>query len=162
MCEMSFADRLAFIAEGLPIILASAQGFWEASAKLRDHPRESDVLEGSADIWCLGLNGNAPLAKPIHVTSTGSIASSAEMTVDRNDRIAIVWPDRALGLDPPRIRLRMLSNTPTASRRTSKISHSSAVQLAPTLSIDGDKLTVVWEERSLGNNPIKVKSINLR
>ena len=48
MCGMSFAERLAFIADGLPIILASAQGFWGASSKLSDHPREAEVLVGFA------------------------------------------------------------------------------------------------------------------
>jgi hypothetical protein len=41
-------ERLAFIAEGLPIILASAQGFWNASLQLSKNPREADVLEGFA------------------------------------------------------------------------------------------------------------------
>jgi hypothetical protein len=45
---MSAEDRLAFIAEGLPIIHASAMGFWSASAELREKPREAEVLEGFA------------------------------------------------------------------------------------------------------------------
>jgi hypothetical protein len=45
---MSMADRLAFIAEGLPIIHASAKGFWSASVELRTMPREAEVLEGFA------------------------------------------------------------------------------------------------------------------
>ncbi len=48
ICQMSAADRLAFIAEGLPIIHASAMGFWSASAELREKPREAEVLEGFA------------------------------------------------------------------------------------------------------------------
>jgi hypothetical protein len=48
MCQMSFEHRLAFIAEGLPIILASAEGFWGASCQITDHPREAEVLEGFA------------------------------------------------------------------------------------------------------------------
>jgi hypothetical protein len=48
ICQMSSADRLAFIAEGLPIILASAQGFWAASLKLQTMPREAEVLRGFA------------------------------------------------------------------------------------------------------------------
>ncbi|CAN5179301.1 hypothetical protein BH10CYA1_BH10CYA1_60970 [soil metagenome] len=117
--------------------------------------------EGAADIWCVALNGNGPLPQPIRVTDTGSIASAAEMTTDRTDRTAIVWPDRALGLSLPRIRLKMLSNSSNNAHRPIKISHSSAIQMAPAVAIDGDKLTVVWEERSLNSNPIKVKSIDL-
>ncbi|VFU17687.1 hypothetical protein MPC4_110130 [Methylocella tundrae] len=30
LCQMSPADRLTFIAKGLPVILACAQGFWRA------------------------------------------------------------------------------------------------------------------------------------
>jgi hypothetical protein len=45
---MSFEDRLAFIAEGLPIILASAEGFQKASCQIADYPREAEVLEGFA------------------------------------------------------------------------------------------------------------------
>jgi hypothetical protein len=48
LCQMSSPERLAFIADGLPIILASAQGFWAASRQLADRPRERDVLEGFA------------------------------------------------------------------------------------------------------------------
>jgi len=48
LCRMTAVERLAFIAEGLPIILASAQGFWEASRQLSDRPREAEVLEGLA------------------------------------------------------------------------------------------------------------------
>jgi len=48
LCQMAAAERLAFIAEGLPIILASARGFWEASRQLSDRPREANVLEGFA------------------------------------------------------------------------------------------------------------------
>jgi hypothetical protein len=46
--QMVATDRLAFIAEGLPIIHASAMGFWSASAVLRDRPREAEVLAGFA------------------------------------------------------------------------------------------------------------------
>jgi hypothetical protein len=38
--------RLAFIAEGLPIVLLSARGFWSAAKALKNHPREAAVLEG--------------------------------------------------------------------------------------------------------------------
>ncbi|MCP3468691.1 hypothetical protein [Bradyrhizobium sp. CCGUVB23] len=48
ICQLSAADRLAFIAEGLPIIHASAKGFWSASAELREKPREAEVLAGFA------------------------------------------------------------------------------------------------------------------
>ena len=48
LCQMSLADRLTFIAEGLPLILASAQGFWSASVALAAMPREAEVLRGFA------------------------------------------------------------------------------------------------------------------
>ncbi|MBS1952628.1 MAG: exo-alpha-sialidase [Cyanobacteria bacterium SZAS-4] len=114
--------------------------------------------EGASDIWCLTMNGNTPPGPPVHITNTGSIATAAEMTTDGNDRTVIVWPDRALGLTPPRIRLQALSHT---SRKPIKLAHSSAIQLAPAMAIDGNLLTVVWEERSLNSNPIKLKSIEL-
>ncbi len=41
--------RLHLIAEGLPVILDSAQGFWTAARQLNDHPREAKVLEGFAE-----------------------------------------------------------------------------------------------------------------
>jgi hypothetical protein len=48
--NMPPADRLDFIAEGLPIILSSARGFWSAAEKLAaDNPREATVLEGFAE-----------------------------------------------------------------------------------------------------------------
>ena len=48
ICQMALPDRLAFLAEGLPVILNSAEGFWAAAEALREHPREADVLEGLA------------------------------------------------------------------------------------------------------------------
>jgi hypothetical protein len=48
LCQMAADERLAFIAEGLPVILASAQGFWEGSRQLSDRPREASVLKGFA------------------------------------------------------------------------------------------------------------------
>jgi hypothetical protein len=49
LCQLSEQDRLGLIAEGLPIILDSAQGFWTASQQLGPHhPREAKVLEGFA------------------------------------------------------------------------------------------------------------------
>lgn len=49
LCQLPPGERLDFIAEGLPIILASAQGFWHASQQLGDHPREARVLQGYAE-----------------------------------------------------------------------------------------------------------------
>lgn len=49
LCQMGVADRLAFIGEGLPVILASARGFWAAAERLSEHPREADVLTGFAE-----------------------------------------------------------------------------------------------------------------
>jgi hypothetical protein len=47
--QLPSQKRLLFIAEGLPAILDSAQGFWMASRQLRDHPREARVLKGFAE-----------------------------------------------------------------------------------------------------------------
>lgn len=49
LCSMSQSARLDFIAEGLPIILKSAQGFWNAASQLEKSPREASVLEGFAE-----------------------------------------------------------------------------------------------------------------
>jgi hypothetical protein len=46
---MTHDARITLIAEGLPILLASAHGFWSAAESLRDRPREAEVLEGFAD-----------------------------------------------------------------------------------------------------------------
>lgn len=44
VCQLSPQARLAFFAEGMPQILASAQGFWSASEQLEGAPREAQVL----------------------------------------------------------------------------------------------------------------------
>lgn len=53
LCQMRHEERLAFIAEGLPILLSSSQGFQKAAQRLhRDEPdsvREEDVLVSFAD-----------------------------------------------------------------------------------------------------------------
>lgn len=49
LCQMSQKDRLAFLAEGLPIIAESAESFWSASRQLQDKPREMGVLENFAN-----------------------------------------------------------------------------------------------------------------
>ena len=49
LCRMPTKERLDLIADGLPIILESARGFWNASGQLADKPREADVLEGFAE-----------------------------------------------------------------------------------------------------------------
>lgn len=46
--RMSYSDRIAFLAEGFPIVLASAQGFWVASLSLSGMPREAEVLKNFA------------------------------------------------------------------------------------------------------------------
>ena len=48
LCRMPHDKRLVFIAEGLPLILASAQGYWEAARQLKAQPRETEVLCGLA------------------------------------------------------------------------------------------------------------------
>src|ERR1700693_4570393 len=49
LCQMKHDDRLDFLAEGLPIILDSARGFWAAAQQLSALPREADVLENHAE-----------------------------------------------------------------------------------------------------------------
>jgi hypothetical protein len=50
LCQLPKEERLGLIAEGLPIILESARGFWRASGQLaNNNPREADVLEGFAE-----------------------------------------------------------------------------------------------------------------
>jgi len=49
LCQMSTEGRLRFFAEGLPILLESAEGFWKAAqALVEKQPREADALEGFA------------------------------------------------------------------------------------------------------------------
>jgi hypothetical protein len=49
LCNLPQPQRFELIAEGLPIILQSAQEFWEASKNLRTNPREAEVLKGFAN-----------------------------------------------------------------------------------------------------------------
>lgn len=46
--QMKATERYAFLEEGLPLILTSAQGFWNAAQTLTEYHREADVLEGFA------------------------------------------------------------------------------------------------------------------
>lgn len=117
--------------------------------------------EGAADIWCITVKDSVPIEPPTKITHTGSIASAAEMTADKSNRIAIVWPDRALGLNLPRIRIKTMANGTSNPSHSKKFAHNSSVQLAPAVAIDGNNLTVTWEERRLDRNPIKVRSFNL-
>lgn len=48
LCQMSHSERLAFIAEGLPVVLSSAQGFWQAASRMDGSGREAAVLEQHA------------------------------------------------------------------------------------------------------------------
>ena len=48
LCNITQEERMDLIAEGLPIILKSAQGFWLAAKHLKDNRREADILEGFA------------------------------------------------------------------------------------------------------------------
>lgn len=48
LCQMPQAERLACIADGLPIILGSAQSFWQAARKLDENLREAVVLANQA------------------------------------------------------------------------------------------------------------------
>lgn len=49
LAHLKHRQRLNLIAEGLPIIAASAHGFWEASLNLERGSREATVLEGFAE-----------------------------------------------------------------------------------------------------------------
>jgi len=49
LCQKRPNERLILVSDGLPVILASAQGFWGASCYLRDMPREAEVLRGFAE-----------------------------------------------------------------------------------------------------------------
>ena len=48
LTQLSQRERLVFIAEGLPIIAASARSFWDAAQLLEQGSREQNVLEGFA------------------------------------------------------------------------------------------------------------------
>ena len=49
LCQKQPEELLAFLAEGLPKILASAQGYWQASNQLKDMPREAGALRGLSE-----------------------------------------------------------------------------------------------------------------
>jgi len=49
LCQLPERERLLFIAEGLPVILDSANGFWQAAQRLDNHPRETMILRGFAE-----------------------------------------------------------------------------------------------------------------
>lgn len=55
MCNMAAEARLAFIAEGLPIIFESAVSLIGASQALEGHAREAAILEGHAEEECAKL-----------------------------------------------------------------------------------------------------------
>ena len=44
LCQMPQPERLAFIADGLPVVLESARGFWRAASQLEGAVREAVVL----------------------------------------------------------------------------------------------------------------------
>lgn len=49
LCQLPERKRLPFIAEGLPVILDSADGFWMAAQQLTEHHREAKVLKCFAE-----------------------------------------------------------------------------------------------------------------
>ena len=49
LVQMPFDERVKFIAEGLPILLESARGLYNASKAISDMPRKSSVLKGHAE-----------------------------------------------------------------------------------------------------------------
>lgn len=52
ICNMPADERTAFIAEGLPIIVASARSLMGASLALKEFPREAEILRGHASEEC--------------------------------------------------------------------------------------------------------------
>lgn len=48
LCQMREKEKLSLVAEGLPLILASSEGFQAAAESLRGRAREADVLKGFA------------------------------------------------------------------------------------------------------------------
>jgi hypothetical protein len=48
-CQLPAAERLSLISDGLPIILNSAQGLWEAARQLPERSRAGRILEGFAE-----------------------------------------------------------------------------------------------------------------
>jgi hypothetical protein len=52
LCNMTRSAQLDLLAEGLPVTLRSAQGFWAGATQLVDHPREARVLEGFCEEEC--------------------------------------------------------------------------------------------------------------
>lgn len=49
LVQMPFDDRVKFIADGLPILLESARGLYDASKAIADMSREASVLKGHAE-----------------------------------------------------------------------------------------------------------------
>ena len=50
LCQMAHDERIAFLAEGLPTILSSAQSLWRGSRTLgKEMPREAGLLQGFAE-----------------------------------------------------------------------------------------------------------------
>jgi len=49
LAQMKYNERLDFIADGLPVVLKSANGFLSASKSLRIHDREAEVLRNFAE-----------------------------------------------------------------------------------------------------------------
>ena len=49
LCQMPQTDRLDCIAKGLPVILSSSKGFWQAATDLKNQVREAVVLARHAE-----------------------------------------------------------------------------------------------------------------
>jgi hypothetical protein len=49
LCQLPAPERLSLIADGLPIILKSAEGLWEAALQHPAHSRAGTILEGFAE-----------------------------------------------------------------------------------------------------------------
>ena len=86
LCQLPEQDRLAFIAEGLPIILDSAQGFWKASQQL------TEKMENSAGASCglliqVGTGGfypaRADTSEKAHL-GPGGVSWKSEGSIARN------------------------------------------------------------------------------
>jgi hypothetical protein len=48
LCNLDANKRLHLLAEGMPILLASARSFWAAASAIPEMPREAEVLRGFA------------------------------------------------------------------------------------------------------------------
>jgi hypothetical protein len=92
LCQMKHAERLDFIAEGLPLILESARGFWTASERLHDRPREADALEGHAE------EEAAKILILLDIVRNREVPTKAVSGQNRNNDKVVLRSSRAIDL----------------------------------------------------------------